>query len=263
MSDANDPQVPEPVLLHHYNDDLADEAQGAIDSMIAREARELVRSPDPTVRAAVVYQLAPHEVPFFLGDPDPGVRLAAVRVCAAFPLLRVLLTDLKVQRRDPFEEVRLAVVGLLAADADAVRAHLPTWSTEAVIASPLFDDEDPLTSPDHPRLRVLPSGSARERATSASWARRDILDTPVADFEPSPRDEQGTLRKTVTRVHDANRQSFSPPDAEIRVEYGEDDGFERRRNPPGPHAPAEGAWDFDPPEADAQPQDTEPPKEAP
>lgn len=219
MSEPSD-LPPEPIFLHHYGEEGApaepnpdesldpqDEAQKTIDTIIAREARELVKHADPRVRAAAVFQLAPHEAAFFLGDPEPVVRLAAVRVCAAFSLMRVLLIDLKLARRDPSAEVRYVVANLLAEDPAKSYQDLPSWATAALIDSPLFDDEEPVAGIAHPRLRVLPSGSARERAASAFWARREVLDQPVEEVVPSPHlGDSCAGRKTVARVY-ANNQS--------------------------------------------------------
>lgn len=243
---------PDPIFPRHYGEeedppalshpdespDPQDEAQKAIDTMIAREARELVKHADARVRAAAVFQLAPHEVPFLLGDPEPVVRLAAVRVCASFPLLRVLLIDLKLGRRDPSAEVRAEAAALLDEEAAGVRTHLATWAIEALVASPLFDIEEPAEGLDHPRLRVLPSGSARERGASASWARYDLLDRPVEEVVPSPRlGDSCAGIKTVARVHD-NRRGWTPAGSNIVVDH--DEGY---RVPPAPHGPAEGEWD--------------------
>lgn len=232
MSEPSDPS-PEPIFLHHYDEegdpappnpdeslDPQDEAQKAIDTIIAREAHELVKHADPRVRAAAVYQLAPHEAAFLLGDPEPGVRLAAVRVCAAFPLLRVLLIDLRLARRDPSAEVRQVVADLLAEDPAKAYRDLPSWATATLISSPLFDDEEPVAGIEHPHLRVLPSGSARERAASAFWASREVLDQPVEEVVSSyrPGDSCAGL-KTVARVHENHRtcggsaQLLAPGDA--------------------------------------------------
>lgn len=277
MSDSNDTTAPAPIPLHHYNDedesnDPSEEAQGTINALIAREAREIARwSGQPLSRAAAAYQLAPHEVPFLLGDPDASVRLAAVRVCAAFPLLRVLLVDLKTHRRDCSARVRQEVEDLLAVDAKDVRGRLAIWATEALVASSLFDRESEFETDLLPISMqvpsIIPSGSARERAASAAWARREILDHPAETFEPSPRDEDGTMRKTVTRAHDANRQSWSPPDAPSLV-VGFD--LDRDRTHPALHGPAVGDWDpadqpDDPLPEPANPvqDDPKPSKEAP
>ncbi len=263
MSEPTD-LPPDPIVLHHYGEDapsggepspeayasaqedaLELEALGAVNAMIAREAREIVRNPDPLVRAAAAYQLAPHEVPFLLGDPDACVRLAAARICAAFPLLRVLLWDLGLRRRDPSRDVRQAVTDLLATDASTVRTQIPTWATEAMFASELFAPKQDFESDRLPVSRVIPSimpsGCARDRAASAVWARREILDYPAADFEPSPRDEPDTLRKTVARVHDANHQSWSPADA-LPLVGGYHDV--ERINHPTPHGPPTEGWDL-------------------
>lgn len=195
------------------------EVDQALEQVQRGEARRYVLHPDPRVRAMVAYQLAPHEVPFMLGDPDEEVRLAAVRVCCCYPALRALVVILRIGRTDPSRKVREGVAACLQASPDRLRqAFIGHWSTEAAMATtPGYPMHEARSLHDQGWIGLsagmprLPGGSARDRGLSAAWA----LGEPSA------------------RVLDHNRQAWSGANEEIS------------RKQHGPYAVAEGPWPDD------------------